>query len=103
MKEIEALNIEISEMEQQVKEVNVRNQSLRMKKEEVMQELEGMRAQVETSQREYRRLLKEQEVGREEQAEFIGNRYKVSLQCPTDKKKMVRAFAKHCILKISNL
>ncbi|XP_047431349.1 coiled-coil domain-containing protein 146 isoform X2 [Mugil cephalus] len=74
VKKIDALNIEISEMEQQAKEVNVHNQSLRVKKEEVMQELEGMRARVEASQREYRQLVKEQEISREEEAEFAGNR-----------------------------
>ncbi|XP_071358990.1 coiled-coil domain-containing protein 146 [Trachinotus anak] len=73
-KQIEALNTEISEMEQQVKEVDEHNHSLRMKKKVMMRELEALQAQVEASQAEYRQLLKEQEVNREEKAEFIGNR-----------------------------
>ncbi|XP_018540672.1 coiled-coil domain-containing protein 146 [Lates calcarifer] len=74
MKKIEALNTEVSEMEQQVKEVEERNHSLRMKKKEAMQELEALQAQVEASQTECRQLLKEQEVNREGEAEFIGSR-----------------------------
>ncbi|XP_023141559.2 coiled-coil domain-containing protein 146 [Amphiprion ocellaris] len=74
VKKMEALNMEISEVEQQVKKVDERNHSIRRKREEVMQEQEGLRAQVEASQRENRRLLKEQEVSREEVAEFMGNR-----------------------------
>ncbi|XP_040886163.1 coiled-coil domain-containing protein 146 [Toxotes jaculatrix] len=73
MKKTEALNTEISEMRQQVKEVDEHNRSLRMKKREVMQQLEALQAQVEASQTECRQLLKEQEVSREEEAEFIGN------------------------------
>ncbi|XP_078099199.1 coiled-coil domain-containing protein 146 [Sander vitreus] len=74
MKKIESLNTDISEMEQQVKEVEERNHSLRSKKKELNEELEGLRAQVDASQRECRQLLKEQEVNREEEAEFMGNR-----------------------------
>ncbi|XP_059182106.1 coiled-coil domain-containing protein 146 [Centropristis striata] len=74
MKKIQALNTEISEMEQQVKEVDERNYSLRLKKKELDGELEGLRAQVEASQKECRQRLKEQEVNREEQAELMGNR-----------------------------
>nr|XP_046235156.1 coiled-coil domain-containing protein 146 isoform X2 [Scatophagus argus] len=74
MKKIQALNAEISETEQQVKEVEQRNHSLRSKKKELNQELEGLRAQVEASQRECRQLLKEQQVKREEEAELTGNR-----------------------------
>ncbi|XP_039999054.1 coiled-coil domain-containing protein 146 isoform X1 [Xiphias gladius] len=74
MKKIEALNTEISEMEQQVKEVEECNQSLRMKKKEVMQELDALQAQVEAGQTKCRGLLKEQEINREEEAEFIGSR-----------------------------
>ncbi|XP_069565330.1 coiled-coil domain-containing protein 146 [Brachyistius frenatus] len=79
---IEALNVEISEMEEQVKEVDERNRSLRMKREEVMQELEGRKARVEASQREHRQLLKEQEVSREAEAELMGNRgiFEIKLQ-----------------------
>lgn len=74
MKETEALNTEISEMEQQVKEVEQRNHSLRMRKRELNEELAGIRAKVEAGQRECRQLLKEQEVNREEEAKFIGDR-----------------------------
>lgn len=75
MKKIKTLNMEISEIEQQVKAVDERNHSLRMKKEEVMRELEGLRVQVEASQRIQRQLLKEQEIKKEELNEFMGNRY----------------------------
>lgn len=74
--QIEALNTEISEAEKKVKEVDEQNRSFRMKTKVMMQELEALQAQVEASQAEYRQLLKEQEVNREEEAEFIGNRYK---------------------------
>lgn len=80
MKKIESLNTDISEMEQQVKEVDERNHSLRSKKKDLNEEMEGLRAQVDASQRECRQLLKEQEVNREEEAEFMGNRYKLLLQ-----------------------
>lgn len=75
MKEMNILNMEISEAEQRVKAADERNVSLRMKKEEVMQELEGLRARVEAGQRIYRQLLKEQEIKKEEVAQFTGNRY----------------------------
>ncbi|XP_004560957.1 coiled-coil domain-containing protein 146 isoform X1 [Maylandia zebra] len=74
MKKMKTLNMEISEIEQQVKAVDERNHSLRMKKEDVMQELEGLRVQVEASQRIQRQLLKEQEIKKEELNEFMGNR-----------------------------
>uniref|UniRef100_UPI0037E79539 coiled-coil domain-containing protein 146 n=1 Tax=Semicossyphus pulcher TaxID=241346 RepID=UPI0037E79539 len=74
MKTIEALNAEISGMEQQVKQVEQRNRSLRRKGKELNEELQGCRVQVEAGQRESRRLLKEQEVKREEEAEFTGER-----------------------------
>lgn len=75
MKKMKTLNMEISEIEQQVKAVDERNHSLRMKKEDVMQELEGLRVQVEASQRIQRQLLKEQEIKKEELNEFMGNGY----------------------------
>ena len=46
MKKMEALNIEIREMEQQIKMVDERNQTLRMAREDVMKELEDLRARV---------------------------------------------------------
>lgn len=75
MKKMKILNVEISEIEQQVKAVDERNHSLRMKEEEVMQELEGLRVQVEAGQRIQRQLLKEQDIKKEELNEFMGNRY----------------------------
>uniref|UniRef100_A0A3Q3RYK6 Coiled-coil domain containing 146 n=1 Tax=Mastacembelus armatus TaxID=205130 RepID=A0A3Q3RYK6_9TELE len=74
VKAIEALNSEFLEVAQQVKEVEENNHSLTMKKKEVMEELERLQAQVEASQKECRQLLKEQEVNREQEAEFMGNR-----------------------------
>ncbi|XP_044198760.1 coiled-coil domain-containing protein 146 isoform X2 [Thunnus albacares] len=74
MKKMEMINTEISEIEQQVKEVEERNHSLGSKKKEVMKELEGVRARVETGQRECRQLLKEQEVKKEEEVEVMGIR-----------------------------
>lgn len=79
------LNTEISEMEQHVKAVEQHNHSLRLKKKELNEELEGLRAQVEASQRECRQLLKEQEVNREEEAESMGNRYKLLIQSQSKK------------------
>lgn len=74
-KKIEALNMEILEVEKEVKKVDEHNHFLRMKTEEVMQEVDSLRNQVEAGQREYRQLQKKQEVGSEEEAEFMGNRY----------------------------
>ncbi|KAF3705061.1 Coiled-coil domain-containing protein 146 [Channa argus] len=74
MRKIETLNTEISEMEQQVKEVEECNLSFSMKKKEAKQELEGLRAQIEVRQKQYKQLVKEQEVNREQEAEFKGNR-----------------------------
>lgn len=78
IKKMEALNSEISEMKQQVKEVDERNHSLRWKRKELNEDHEGLRARVEAGQREGRQLLKEQEVHREEEAELMGNRYRMS-------------------------
>lgn len=78
MKKMDALNAEISEIKQYVKEVGHYNHSLRLKKKELNEELEGVRAQVEASHRDCRRLLKEQEVKREEKVELTGSRYKRS-------------------------
>ncbi|KAM6896112.1 coiled-coil domain-containing protein 146 [Lycodopsis pacificus] len=74
MKKMEALNTEASEMEQQVKEVDGRNRSLRLKKAELNGELEGLRAQVGARQKECRQRLKEREVSGEDEAELMGNR-----------------------------
>ncbi|XP_065807689.1 coiled-coil domain-containing protein 146 [Labrus bergylta] len=74
MKKMEALNIEMSEKELHVKQVELCNQSLRRKKKELNEELEGLRVKVEATQREGRQLVKEQEVKQEEEAELTGNR-----------------------------
>ncbi|XP_053170112.1 coiled-coil domain-containing protein 146 [Scomber japonicus] len=74
MKKTETLNTEISEMEQQVKEVEERNHSLKSKKKELMKDLEGVRVQVEAHQKECRQLLKKQAVMREEEVEVMGTR-----------------------------
>ncbi|KAM6961829.1 coiled-coil domain-containing protein 146 [Tautogolabrus adspersus] len=74
MKEMEALNIEMSKKEVHVKQVEQCNHSLRRMKKELNEALEGLRAKVESSQREGRQLLKEQEVKQEEEAELTGNR-----------------------------
>lgn len=76
MKKMEAINIEITEIEQQIKLVEERNQSLRMVREDMMKELEDLRAQVDACQRENRQLMKNQEVSREEAAEMMGSRCK---------------------------
>ncbi|XP_041833687.1 coiled-coil domain-containing protein 146 isoform X2 [Melanotaenia boesemani] len=74
MRKMEAVNMEISEIQKEVKVVDERNQSVRMMREEMVQELEGVKTQVEACQNDCRQLLKEQEFRREEKAEFIGNR-----------------------------
>nr|XP_015813462.2 LOW QUALITY PROTEIN: coiled-coil domain-containing protein 146 [Nothobranchius furzeri] len=74
MKKMESLNLEGSETEHEVKVVDERNQSLRMMREEAIQELEGLKAQTEVCLKEQRRLLMEQEVSKEEMAELLGNR-----------------------------
>nr|XP_020455145.1 coiled-coil domain-containing protein 146 isoform X2 [Monopterus albus] len=74
VKEMGALNREISEMKQQVKEVEEHNHSLKLKKKAVMEELEDLRAQAEASHEERRQLLKKQDVIREQEAELMGNR-----------------------------
>ncbi|KAK5849294.1 hypothetical protein PBY51_008945 [Eleginops maclovinus] len=74
LKKMEALNAETLGMEQHVKEVEERNLVMRWKKKEMNEELEGVRAKVEASQRESRQLLKEQEVSREEDAVCMGDR-----------------------------
>ncbi|CAG5927628.1 unnamed protein product [Menidia menidia] len=74
VKSMEALNVEMSEMEQQVRVVDECNKSLKRRREEVAQGLEGLRSQIEASQKKHRQLLKEQEVSQEKVAEFMGNR-----------------------------
>ncbi|KAM3588064.1 uncharacterized protein V6R79_020206 [Siganus canaliculatus] len=71
---VQALNTEVSDMEQQMREVERWNQSLRVKKKELSEELERLREHVESSQREWRRLLREQEVRKEEETELTGIR-----------------------------
>ncbi|XP_038163447.1 myosin-1-like [Cyprinodon tularosa] len=73
MKRMESLNMELSETKHQMRSVSEGNQSLEMRRQEAMQELEQLRAQIEACQKENRRLLKEQEISREEFAEIMGS------------------------------
>lgn len=75
MERMRALDAEVSAAEQQVKEAERRNHSLRSKREAMGEELERIRARVEACSGEGRRLLKELEVKREEEVELMGNRY----------------------------
>ncbi|XP_076009275.1 coiled-coil domain-containing protein 146 [Genypterus blacodes] len=74
IKKIEALDEEISGMEHQVKALDERNQSFKLKRNEAMKELEGHKEQLEACKAECRRLLKEQEINKEEEAVLMGNR-----------------------------
>uniref|UniRef100_A0A3Q2P600 Coiled-coil domain containing 146 n=1 Tax=Fundulus heteroclitus TaxID=8078 RepID=A0A3Q2P600_FUNHE len=74
MKKMESLNLELSETKHQMSSVNERNQSLEVMRGEAMQEVERLRAQIEAHQKENRRLMKEQEICREESAEIMGSR-----------------------------
>ncbi|KAF7648540.1 hypothetical protein LDENG_00155220, partial [Lucifuga dentata] len=74
IKKMEALNEEISEMEQQVKVVDECNHSLKLKRKEATKELEGHRDQLEASKMECRQLLKQKEINKEDQAVLMGNR-----------------------------
>lgn len=67
--------MELSETKHQMRSVSEGNQSLEMRRQEAMQELEQLRAQIEACQKENRRLLKEQEISREEFAEIMGSRW----------------------------
>uniref|UniRef100_A0A3P9LCV8 Coiled-coil domain containing 146 n=1 Tax=Oryzias latipes TaxID=8090 RepID=A0A3P9LCV8_ORYLA len=72
--EMEALNVEFSEMEQQASALNEGNRSLRTTRDDLKKELEGLKAKVEASEGEQRQLLKKRELLREEVAELTGNR-----------------------------
>uniref|UniRef100_G3Q4W1 Coiled-coil domain containing 146 n=1 Tax=Gasterosteus aculeatus aculeatus TaxID=481459 RepID=G3Q4W1_GASAC len=74
MKKMEALNVEMSEIEQRATEVDERNRSLMLKKKALSGELEGLRARGDACQKECRQWLKERELSREEEAEFMGSR-----------------------------
>ncbi|KAM8910755.1 coiled-coil domain-containing protein 146 isoform 2-T2 [Spinachia spinachia] len=74
LKKMEALNVEVAEMEQQVKDVDERKRSLMLKRKALSGELEGLRARVAAGQKECRQRLKERELSREEEAEFMGSR-----------------------------
>lgn len=96
MKKLEALNTEVDKMNQHAKEVEERHLSLRTKKKEVTKELEGLRAEVEASQRRCRHLLKEQEVIKEEEVEITGNRYTVNLNTHIKVYHLGNLFADKC-------
>lgn len=72
---MKALDAEVSAVEQQVKEAERRNHSLRSKREAMGEDLERIQGRVQACTGEGRRLLKELEVKREEEVELMGNRY----------------------------
>ncbi|XP_023206239.1 coiled-coil domain-containing protein 146 [Xiphophorus maculatus] len=74
MKKMDSLNTELSETKHQMRSANEGNQSLEVVKEEVMQELERLRARIAARQRENRQLLKKQEICQEESSELMGSR-----------------------------
>ncbi|XP_047245809.1 coiled-coil domain-containing protein 146 isoform X3 [Girardinichthys multiradiatus] len=91
MKKMEYLSMELSETVHQMRSLNEGNQSLEVMKEEAMQELERLRAQIEARQKENRLLLKEQEICREESAEIMGSRGILELKLKnlmTDRKQL---------------
>lgn len=71
-------------MDGQVKEVEQHNYSLRLKRKELSEKLEGVRAQLETSHTKCRELRKEREVKRAEEVELTGNRYKLQIASEID-------------------
>lgn len=77
MKKMDSLNTELSETKHQMRSANEGNQSLEVMREEVMQELERLRALVAARQRENRQLLKKQEICQEESSELMGSRWKL--------------------------
>lgn len=87
MKKMEALNVEMSEMEQRATEVDERNRSLMLKKKALSGELEGLRARGDACQKECRQWLKERELSREEEAEFMGSRCKLLTRYSHSKNK----------------
>ncbi|XP_054910781.1 coiled-coil domain-containing protein 146 isoform X2 [Poeciliopsis prolifica] len=91
MKKMDSLNTELSEAKHQMRSVDEGNQSLEVMREEVMQELERLRARIEAWQRENRQLLKKQEICREESSEIMGSRGILEIKLHnlmTDKKQL---------------
>lgn len=74
---MEALSVEISEMEKRVKDAGLQNSSLRSKTKELSEESEAVRAQVEAGHAKQRELLKEFEIRKEEKVKLLGNRYEL--------------------------
>lgn len=77
LKKSEALSAEIAEMEKRGKDAGLRNSSLRAKTEELNEESEALRAQVEVGHAKHRELLRELELRKEEKVELLGNRYEL--------------------------
>lgn len=77
LKKSEALSAEIAEMEKGVKDAGLRNSFLRSKTEELNEESEALRAQVEVGHAKHRELLSELELRKEEKVELLGNRYEL--------------------------
>ncbi|XP_056879026.1 coiled-coil domain-containing protein 146 [Takifugu flavidus] len=74
LKKSEALSAEIAEMEKRAKDAGLRNSSLRSKTEELNEESEALRAQVEVGHAKHRELLRELDLRKEEKVELLGNR-----------------------------
>lgn len=77
LKSLEALGVEISEMDKRVKDAGLQNSSLRSKTKELSEESEAVRAQVEAGHAKQRELLKEFELRKEEKVKLLGNRYEL--------------------------
>lgn len=71
-------------MDGQVKEVEQRNYTLRLKRKELSEKLEGVQAELETSRSKGRELRKEREVKRAEEVELTGDRYKLQIDSEID-------------------
>ncbi|KAM4615636.1 coiled-coil domain-containing protein 146 [Polymixia lowei] len=73
-KKAAALDREMTELKEQLKEVDQHNRALEEERKEVMKELEGHRAQVEATEREHRILLKDQQSHKEREVVLMGDR-----------------------------
>lgn len=67
----------MAEMEKRAKDAGLWNSSLRSKTEELNEELESLKAQVEVGHAKHRELLRELELRKEEKVELLGNRYEL--------------------------
>ncbi|XP_037098451.1 coiled-coil domain-containing protein 146 [Syngnathus acus] len=74
VKTLGAMDAQLAQIKQQMKEVEEQNDLLRVQKKELAKEMEGLQARVEATQRKCSDMQKEHEVIREEEAEMIGRR-----------------------------